>query len=308
MKKIGLYILTILALFTSCDNRNKDQEIDRPQLVLLNDDYFTMSKNSVLPLEVYLNDNITDNASLTFSSTTKGQVSFLDNQLVYTPNTDFLGLDTITYEVCLGQNCKMATSIINVVEFCNISAGNDVVSVIKNQELTHNILENDDFCGLFNLSISIPPSNGVATIENNKILYTPNTDYLGSDILQYKLCNTSGTCTDALMSITVTEDCGSIFKLKEDTVRGFKGSGEVLFTRDNLFANDTLCSDDIDDDRFSIIITGLDGDLVINSTNRIFTYIPPSLDYTGTNRFVYRACSKADPGVCDNAIVNIIIE
>ena len=69
-----------------------------------------------------------------------------------------------------------------------------------------NVLENDIDPQNLALSISIatPPSNGTAVVRaDNTIDYSSNSGFAGTDVLTYQVCNTSGLCDIAALTITV---------------------------------------------------------------------------------------------------------
>jgi hypothetical protein len=54
-------------------------------------------------------------------------------------------------------------------------------------------------------TVSSAPANGLATIVNGKLRYTPNAGHVGGDSLAYVLTDTLGRTTTARLSITVTQ-------------------------------------------------------------------------------------------------------
>ncbi|WP_045372667.1 Ig-like domain-containing protein, partial [Jejuia pallidilutea] len=62
------------------------------------------------------------------------------------------------------------------------------------------------------ISITTPPTNGTATVNDggtpndptdDTIDYTPNADYNGPDQITYEICDADGDCTTAVVDVTV---------------------------------------------------------------------------------------------------------
>jgi hypothetical protein len=92
---------------------------------------------------------------------------------------------------------------------------NDSVNIVANSSNNViDVLANDDFGldGAGTFIISVAPTNGIATIDDNAtpdnseddtIIYTPTTNYLGSDTLSYTITDASGSEASAAVSIEV---------------------------------------------------------------------------------------------------------
>jgi len=80
-----------------------------------------------------------------------------------------------------------------------IDANGDFVSLSKNNTVTINPLDNDTADTTLD-SITTAPQHGTATINGSSIDYTPNTDYVGQDVIKYKIKDADGN-----------EDEGNIF-------------------------------------------------------------------------------------------------
>ena len=85
-------------------------------------------------------------------------------------------------------------------------AVNDTVTAVKNQQLAYDVLANDSDPegGDLTLVSAQGASNGTATVSGDSILYTPNTDYTGTDEVTYTVSDGNSTST-AIVVITVIE-------------------------------------------------------------------------------------------------------
>ena len=108
-----------------------------------------------------------------------------------------------TYERSQSESARLVINYSvsdNPIAFDDESHGYD--------NITNNIdvLENDiDPLGLaLSISITAPPSNGTAFVRpDNTIDYSPNSGFAGTDQLTYEVCNTTGLCSTATLTITV---------------------------------------------------------------------------------------------------------
>ncbi len=84
-----------------------------------------------------------------------------------------------------------------------IVATPDNVFVSSGQTKTFDVLANDLFVGtVTSMIIMTPPTQGSATVVGNKVVYTSNQGYCGTDQLEYKVCNAT-SCGTAIVSIDV---------------------------------------------------------------------------------------------------------
>jgi len=83
-------------------------------------------------------------------------------------------------------------------------AANDSATVNFNTPVTINVLSNDTGNEV-TISNVDTPSNGIAVVLNNNIVYTPNTDYIGTDTFNYTIQSSEGLTATALISVVVRE-------------------------------------------------------------------------------------------------------
>lgn len=97
-----------------------------------------------------------------------------------------------------------------------LTANNDNFFVTPGQPATLDVLKNDDpgDCNTLSLtlSISIPPTNGMAMVAPtvNRILYVPTAGFIGQDVLQYQItCN--GETKTAMAHINVFDKPDNVY-------------------------------------------------------------------------------------------------
>ncbi len=133
-----------------------------------------------------------------------------DNELIYIPNANFTGSDTIKIlYYALGQvgpTQAYVTLVIDVVETF-VVAVNDYAATFPNVSITVDVLENDLGSGDLRLA-DIPLANhGTAVVINNAIDFTPYPGFAGITNLTYTVCDeVSDICDVATITVFVQEN------------------------------------------------------------------------------------------------------
>ena len=269
----------------------------------VNDNYST-PKNVTLRFKPTTNDNINGTlSSLGIVSAPKsGSISFISlDSLMYIPNKDFCGNDTIRYMICNTSNlCDTAFIFINVP--CDTKkpvAVVDNASTKKNVLVSVDVLANDTQNGtLTSTTIIKAPRRGTTVLNNNKIDYTPQKDSCGySDTLQYKICNTVG-CDSAFVYVTVK--CDTVTPAQKPIART-----DIFTTKKNILVPvDVLANDTQNGILSSITITKAPrlGSAVLNNYKVDYTPQKDSCGYSDTLQ--YKICNAAG---CDSAFVYVVV-
>jgi gliding motility-associated-like protein len=116
---------------------------------------------------------------------------------IYTANSGFFGKDTVGYYLCAGlpngEYCLEAIIVITVEKrIFNVKANNDTVFTRANTPVVFNPTINDKdsnnvlFAGVTILS---PPTRGTYTQNQLLLRYVPQTDFVGTDRMRYRVCN-----------------------------------------------------------------------------------------------------------------------
>lgn len=117
-------IIVIIALVFSCSDDDKDIYI--PIVIEANDDMVQVLQNNAITINVLSNDNnVPNNGTLSTEMPEHGLVDVLDvndtpnnpsdDQLRYTPNSDFYGTETFQYTICdITNNCATGNVTVSV--------------------------------------------------------------------------------------------------------------------------------------------------------------------------------------------------
>ena len=175
----------------------------------LEPDSYTTRKNTAVSGSILDNDSpkpllVTTTPTV---SPTNGIVTLeASGVFTYTPNTDFVGSDTFTYEVCDG-GCLTAPVTITVTDGLIVEP--DVMITYVNNAVPGNVLANDLGDGLVvNLSVSPSngPTNGQAEMQTDgTTIYTPNTGFTGTDTFTYEACDNTGNCGQTTVTVEIAD-------------------------------------------------------------------------------------------------------
>ncbi|WP_321288486.1 Ig-like domain-containing protein [uncultured Sunxiuqinia sp.] len=226
------------------------------------DDAFFTKINSKLIRDVSSNDYDPEDDNTTYSlmdASLHGTVTLnAGGFFTYTPNTDYIGPDQFTYQVCDDGDpsaCDHATVYINVSEVNH--APNAVDDWFNREDKAANVLANDSDPDGDELVLNTTPvvdvTNGSLVINSDgTYIYTPDEFYFGLDSFTYEVCDNAlvPLCDQATVVIFLDTD--------KD------GAADVV---------------DIDDDNDGILDVD-EGDQTVDSDN---DGIPDSLDIDSDN-------------------------
>ena len=163
-------------------------------------------------VDVLANDtdvDASDNLEIaTFTHGYNGTVEKVGGQLQYTPNAGFSGSDFFLYVVQDGQGGADTTTVaVTVNPPANTApvALDDTANVAEDRSVLVDVLSNDsdpENNELRLVAVS-EAENGIVTIEEGQILYTPDADFSGTESISYRISD--GEFTDTA-TVTITVD------------------------------------------------------------------------------------------------------
>lgn len=229
------------------------------------------------------------------TSTSHGSLLFLPTgTFIYTPDPDFTGIDTFTYQASdLLSQSNVATVTFNVVAVNDppVSAGDSYsigVGSSLNVTAANGVLANDIDVDSANLTASLVtgPAFGALTLNaDGSFAYTPGPLFVGVDVFTYVASDGTAFGNLATVLITVTGTVNNVPVAANDA---------YAVTEDTLFAttlaNGVLLNDaDADADPLTaILVSGPSHGAVTLNPNGTFSYTP-NANYTGTDSFSYQA-------------------
>ncbi len=264
------------------------------------------------------NDTDPENDSLTAVLVTDVQngtlVLNIDGSFVYTPNVNFVGDDTFTYQANDGSLLSN-TAVVTIT----VTNENDPPTAVPDEYATNEdttlivtapgVLandtdpENDPLTAYLDTNVS----NGtLAFLADGSFIYTPTLNFNGIDIFTYYAEDDSNAAS-ASTTVTITvipqndppvavDDAGGSYQTNEDTPLTISAPG--------VLSNDS----DIDGDNLTAVnaSTPANGTVNLNSDGS-FVYTP-NAQFNGTDTFTYQAQDDGDGFLLSNtATVTITV-
>ncbi|MEZ4884217.1 MAG: Ig-like domain-containing protein [Chitinophagales bacterium] len=276
------------------------------------DDDFTTPQGTAISFDVLENDSDPDGDNLTAAPITEPANGTLlqeeDGTFTYIPNADFIGTDYFLYTACDDGTtpplCDTAvvTIVVQPSEVEPIVANPDIVQTAVNTPIDIPVLDNDEGAGLTVSGIVTDPENGTATTDGTTVIYTPDTDFVGTDYFIYEACNATGQCDTTLVTVIVLPD--SVTNIAPVAVNDVATTPvstpvqiAVLLNDFDPFGGDTLVIT-----TFTVPTNGT----TIFDANGVFTYTPDP-DFIGIDSFTYTICDNGTPILCDvgTVVINV---
>ena len=128
-----------------------------------------------------------------------------DGTIFYTSPLGFLGLDSLSYEVC-GLDGSCDTAVVTVEVTPRSVAIADVATTTPGAPVTIDVLANDLLLVQVIGFGSFPPGHGTTQVTtDDRVLYTPDPGFVGIDSFEYSLCDFTEMCSRATVTVTVAE-------------------------------------------------------------------------------------------------------
>jgi len=188
------------------------------------DDEATTPRNVAVDIFVALNDEDPDGllslgSEFIVAPPLHGTaVAFGAGTFRYTPEADFVGIDTFTYRIADAQNAVSNVALVTIEVFdppnSAPTAGDDTYVVAPDvTTLLPVLLDDSDIDGTLDptsVSITAAPTSGSAVAEaDGRISYTPMAGFLGDDSFSYRVADDDGALSNvATVEIQVRDFAG----------------------------------------------------------------------------------------------------
>ncbi len=145
------------------------------------------------------------------------------------------------------------------------------------------------------------PSHGSVTIAaNGAITYSADAGFAGSDQFTYSICDTTGLCDTAVVTLTVSAAPPPEPPQAVDDARTTPRNTAIVVV---VATNDSDPDGDLDATSVTLVTMPLHGTVVV-AANGSVTYTPTA-GYTGSDTFTYEICDMT--GLCDTAVVSLTV-
>lgn len=217
--------------------------------------------------------------------------------ITYTPDADFNGSDSFTYQVDdnLGGTSNEATVsvTVNSINDAPVAANDTVTALLEDTPHNINVLGNDsDIDGALNVAsveVVSAPTNGATSVNTGTgmVTYTPSENYFGSDSFSYRVMDELGEWSNTA-TVTLTIDSVNDLPAAGDDSAVTDEDSSVLIS---LLDNDSDIDGTVDLTTVVIASAASNGS-VDNHGDGTVTYTP-SADFNGTDTFGYTVMDDA---------------
>ena len=272
------------------------------------DDGAAISEDSTALISVLANDSdACDDAPAMVSVGVPlfGTAVVAGEQVEYAPPSDFNGIDTFMYAIedCSGNVASALVRVTVLPVNDPPVAGDDTASVAEDGSAVINVPGNDsDPDGNLNLgSVSIvdPPDHGTVSVNpvTGQVTYEPGPNFNGTDTFTYEICDSSGLCDTASVTVSVTA-VNDPPVANDDSTSTPEDTQVVVLVIDNDFDVDG----NLDPTTVTITSTPSNGTASVDPVTGAVTYVPAP-HFNGTDTFSYQVCDTG--GLCDTATVRV---
>ena len=232
-----------------------------------------------------------------------GSVEIVNGEFVYTPDPDFNGTDTFTYQVSDGNtlsNIATVTITVNSVE--DVPVAKDLsVTAIKNTALNIFLKGSDGDGDSLSFNITGGPSHGTFTVDavTGLLVYTPANGYLGADSIDYTVTDGKGVSQPATVIIDVVERGNNTAPVAQ---------ARTVDTTQNVPVGIALSGSDVDGDTLSFELIGGPSHGTIQGfdpSTGVLTYIPGN-NFIGSDTFSFRVFDGKEYSVPVVITLNVI--
>ncbi len=228
-----------------------------------------------------------------------------DGSFTYVPTPGYFGTDSFTYQATDGTLISTVATVSLNVERANTAPVATGESYSTNEDVVLNVvapgvLGNDsdaDGDALSATLVTAPVHGSVVLNANGSFVYTPSTNYSGTDTFTYTVTDGVATSNVATVSLTVVATnrapvaVGDSYSTNEDT--------SLTVAAPGVLNGD---SDPDGDPLSAAVVTGpAHGSLLLNA-NGSFTYTPAA-NYNGSDSFTY----KVNDGQVDSSVATVAL-
>ncbi|QUJ66489.1 tandem-95 repeat protein [Photobacterium sp. GJ3] len=261
------------------------------------DDVVSVSEDHLIAIDVLSNDSDADSALNAASVTVvtaplhgATSINTGTGTITYTPDANFAGTDTLTYQVqdIYGAVSSPATVTVTVTPVADAPVATaDVGSTDEDTLVVLDVLANDsdvdtgDTLNAASLTVVTQPTHGAATVENGKIHYQPGANYVGTDTLSYTVQDSTGLVSNtAQVTVNVAGVNDAPITVADGLATNEDESGVI-----DVLANDSDIDGSLNVSTVQVITQPQHGQTSIDANGQV-TYTP-SANFFGSDSFTY---------------------
>lgn len=317
---VGTYNITLVVTDASKEEIKQEftlRVVNVNDVPDVHDDKVSVDEDNSVAINILENDSDVDSGLnpasvrvVTAPTLGKTSLNTANGVITYTPNENVNGSDTFTYTVDDLDNGRSAIATVSItINSVNDAPFAKIDTAITEEDMAIEIdvalndsdIDEGDSLDLSSLEVVTAPENGKASVQNKRILYTPNTNFTGSDTFTYRVADGSGAMSNqasVMVKVGEVNDApiatNDAAELDEDT------SIEL-----SILDNDLDVDSDLTIDNVTITQAPANGKVSVNSTSGTIGYMP-NADFFGSDSFSYSV--KDDQSLMSNiAVVKLTV-
>ena len=238
-------------------------------------------ENSTVSFNISATDTEFD--SLTYfivNDASHGDIVLTGSVVTYTPTNDYNGEDSFTFKANDGtsdSNSATVSLMVTTVANNKPEAMDITTSTPEDMAIEINLDATDRDGNDLTYSLVTSPSNGSISLSGSMAIYTPDSDYIGSDSFSYKANDGISDSNTAVVSIFV-----------ESVNDAPVASDITVELEENITTNIILTANDTEGDEltYSIATGPTFGSITLTETTATYT---PETNYSGSDSFTFIA-------------------
>ncbi|MGH1429386.1 MAG: Ig-like domain-containing protein [Arenicella sp.] len=258
------------------------------------DQSFTLDEDTIIDLQLTGTDGDNDPLSYTLQSQPQnGTLTGTAPNLIYTPNAEFSGTDSFTFLVNDGTVDSAIATITLTVNPMNDAPIAQSQSLITPEDAPLTILldGSDPEGNTLTYELVRPAVNGVISGTVPNLVYTPASNFVGSDTFTFKVNDGTADSNEATVTITVTP-------VNDAPV----ADDQSVTTNEDSPVSIELTGSDIDGDSLSFSVQAQPINGTLSGTVPNLTYTP-NVDFNGNDSFTF----VVNDGTVDSAVATVSI-
>lgn len=264
------------------------------------DDVATTPRDTAVTIDVLANDSDPEGDPITLDSVNapmNGTAVVINGLVRYTPEAGFAGQDHFNYVISAAGQTDSGQVVVNVTS-ANQPPTARMDTVITNEETAVQISplanDTDPENDALTLGTVDQPANGSISVSGSTVTYTPNNNFSGFDLFDYRVTDAAGNLAVGTIRVAVQE-------IPDPPVAN---DDNVMTTKSMAITIDVLAND-VDPDSSPLVqqVTQPSNGSAVISQNKVI-YTPTPL-WTGTDSFTYTIQDNAL--LTDTATVTVVV-
>jgi DNA-binding beta-propeller fold protein YncE len=259
----------------------------------------TTNEDTQLAISVIASDPDADTLQYVMVDTVQhGSISGTLPNVTYAPNLNYFGSDSFSFKVNDGlADSNTSTISITVNSINDPPMAYDVNATLNEDTPIHTSsipyqqtdVENDPVSFI----VITPLSHGTLSGDPLDLIYTPDSNYYGTDCLTFKF-------NDGEFDSNVATACAIILSVNDPPVT----SNQSVQTDEDVPLNITLNATDVENDSLTYQVVTSPSHGVLSGSAPNLTYTPDQ-NYFGTDDFLFRAYDGADYGASNTVSITV---